>query len=130
MTDRIVLHAMRFAGRHGVFAEEKEHPQPFEVDVEMAVDLRAAGEADDLAATVDYGAVFEVARRVVETTSRDLVEAVAETIARDVLAGFPAVDDVVVRVRKMRPPIDGELAWAGVEVRRDRAEVSRGRPES
>jgi 7,8-dihydroneopterin aldolase/epimerase/oxygenase len=121
VTDRILLHAMRFAGRHGVFAAEKEHPQPFEVDVEMAVDLRAAGASDDLAATVDYGAVFAVTQRVVEATSRDLVEAIAETIARDVLTGFPPVEEVVVRVRKMRPPIDGELAWAGVEVRRSRA---------
>ena len=124
MTDRVLLHAMRFAGRHGVGAEEKEHPQPFEVDIEMAVDLRTAGATDDLTATADYGAVFEVARRVVETTSRDLVEAIAEQIAREVLAGFPAVDEVMVRVRKMRPPIDGELAWAGVEVRRARTEAA------
>jgi dihydroneopterin aldolase len=120
MTDRIVLHAMRFAGRHGVFAEEKAVPQPFEVDVEMALDLRGAGVADDLEATVDYDAVFAVVRRIVETTSRDLVEALAETIAAEILTGFPPVDAVVVRVRKMRPPIDGELAWAGVEVERAR----------
>ncbi len=126
MTDRILLHAMRFAGRHGVGAEEKAHPQPFEVDIEMAVGLRAAGTTDDLAATVDYGAVFTVAQRIVETTSRDLVEAIAETIAQEVLAGFPLVEEVVVRVRKMRPPIDGELAWAGVEVRRSRAGTSAG----
>jgi 7,8-dihydroneopterin aldolase/epimerase/oxygenase len=126
MTDRILLHAMRFAGRHGVGAEEKERPQPFEIDIEMAVDLRAAGATDDLAATVDYGAVFAVAQRVVETTSRDLVEAIAETIAQEVLAGYPRVDAVVVRVRKMRPPIDGELAWAGVEVRRSRAGPAKG----
>lgn len=124
MTDRIVLHAMRFAGRHGVYPEEKAAPQPFEVDVEMSLDLRVAGATDDLAATVDYGAVFGVVRRIVETTSRDLVEALAESIAAEVLAGFPPVDAVVVRVRKMRPPIEGELAWAGVEVRRTRPEAA------
>ncbi len=123
MTDRILLHAMAFEGRHGVLADEKERPQPFEVDVELALDLGDAGTRDDLAATVDYGAVFEVARRAVETTTHDLVEAIAESIARDVLAGWPAVDEVVVRVRKMQPPIDGSLAWAGVEVRRRRGEA-------
>ena len=120
MSDRILLHAMAFEGRHGALPGEKAEPQPFEVDVEMALDLRRAGETDDLAATVDYGAVFEVARRAVETTGRDLVEAIAEEIAGDILAGWPAVDEVVVRVRKMRPPIRGRLAWAGVEVRRTR----------
>jgi dihydroneopterin aldolase len=120
VTDRILLHAMAFDGRHGALDGEKDAPQPFEVDVEMAVDLRAAGRTDDLAATVDYGAVHELARRVVETTSHDLVEAIAEEIAAGVLAGWPAVDEVVVRVRKMRPPIPGRLAWAGVEIGRRR----------
>jgi dihydroneopterin aldolase len=120
MSDRILLHAMAFDGRHGALEGERAEPQPFEVDVEMTLDLRAAGETDDLAVTVDYGAVFEVARRVVETTSRDLLEAIAGEIAADVLAGWPEVDEVVVRVRKMRPPIRGRLGWAGVEVRRAR----------
>lgn len=123
MTDRILLGAMAFEGRHGVGADEKARPQPFEVDVELGLDLRAAGTGDDLAATVDYGAVFEVARRIVEMTTHDLVEAIAESIAREVLEGWPSVDEVVVRVRKMRPPIDGRLAWAGVEIRRRRDEV-------
>jgi dihydroneopterin aldolase len=124
MSDRILLHAMAFDGRHGALEGERAASQPFEVDVEMVVDLRSAGETDDLAATVDYGAVFEVARRVVETTSRNLLESIAEEIARDVLAAWPAVDEVVVRVRKMRPPIRGRLAWAGVEVRRARVETA------
>ena len=126
MSDRILLHAMAFEGRHGALDGERAEPQPFEVDVEMALDIRAAGETDDLAATVDYGAVFEVARRVVETTSRDLLEAIAGEIAGDVLAGWPEVDEVVVRVRKMRPPIRGRLAWAGVEVRRARVGTAPG----
>lgn len=126
MSDRILLHAMAFDGRHGALEGERAEPQPFEVDVEMTLDLRLAGETDDLAATVDYGAVFEVARRVVETTSRDLLESIAGEIAGDVLAGWPAVDEVVVRVRKMRPPIRGRLAWAGVEVRRRRREAAAG----
>jgi hypothetical protein len=33
------------------------------------------------------------------------------------IAGF-ATTDVTVRVRKLEPPIDGTLGWAGVEIRR------------
>ena len=129
MTDRIVLHDMRFLGRHGVLERERTEAQPFAVDVdvagieklvESALDLRPAGVADDLAATVDYGAVFEACRSVVEMRSYLLIEALAEAIAAEVLASFAATD-VTVRVRKLEPPIDGTLGWAGVEIRRERS---------
>ncbi len=120
MTDRIVLRSMAFDGRHGVTDEERSRPQPFEVDIEVGLDLAPAGRTDELARTANYGAVFEVARTIVETTSHRLLESLAETIAAAVLDGFPVADDVVVRVRKMRPPIDGRMAWAAVEIRRAR----------
>ena len=120
MTDRIELRAMRFEGRHGVSDEERAAPQPFEVDVELELDLGPAGGADDLRLTVDYGAVFVLVAGIVEGRSFRLLETLAETIADAILAAQPRADAVVVRVRKMRPPIDGALAWAGVEIRRAR----------
>ena len=117
MTDRIVLHDMRFRGHHGVEEQERSQAQEFAVDVELVRDLGPAGRADDLARTVDYGAVFATCRDVVEGSSFQLIEALAEALADVILAKFP-VHDVVVRVRKLRPPIQGTLGWAGVEVRR------------
>ncbi len=120
MTDRIVLAGMAFAGRHGVLDSERLDAQPFEVDVEIVLDLRPAGTTDDLALTVDYGAVFETCRAIVEGPGVRLIEALAERIAAALLAGFPAAGDVVVRVRKPRAPLPGTFAWAGVEIRRGR----------
>ena len=117
MTDRIVLHDMRFRGRHGVLEREREADQPFAVDVEIGLDLGPAGRSDDLAATIDYGAVFETCRRIVEGRSVLLIEALAEAIAAAVIAEHGATE-VTVRVRKLEPPIDGTLGWAGVEIRR------------
>ena len=132
MTDRIVLHDMRFLGHHGVGDEERAHPQEFAVDVEIARDLGPAGRADDLARTVDYGAVFATCRDVVERTSFHLIEALAVALADEVLARYP-VRDVIVRVRKLKPPIAGTLGWAGVEVRRQahgvRRQALRDRPD-
>ena len=54
MGDRILLNGMTFYGYHGVRPEEKELGQRFVVDVEMELDLRAAGTSDDLTDTVDY----------------------------------------------------------------------------
>ncbi len=120
MTDRIELRAMRFEGCHGVLPAEAEEPQPFEVDVVLELDLAAAGEADDLARTIDYGAAFAATRSIVEGPHVALLEMLASRIADAALDLAPAPQAVTVRVRKMRPPLPGSLAWAGVEVRRTR----------
>ena len=120
MTDRIELRAMRFTGRHGALPFEAERPQPFEVDVVVELDLAPAGTTDDLARTVDYGAVFAAAREIAEGPHVALIETLAERIAAAVLAGAPPADAVTVRVRKPEAPLPGALAWAGVEVRRSR----------
>ena len=57
MTDTIAVMGIRARGRHGVLDFEREMGQTFVVDVEMAVDIAQAGRSDDLAHTVDYGAV-------------------------------------------------------------------------
>jgi len=120
MNDRIVLHDMVFLGRHGVLEQEQLEDQPFHVDVELVLDLQAAGVEDDLERTIDYGVVFETCRSIVESTRFRLIEAIAEAIAHELLADFPAAE-VVVRVRKPNVPIEGTLAWAGVEITRRRS---------
>ena len=120
MSDRIELRAMRFEGRHGALPFEAEEAQPFGVDVVLEIDLAPAGAADDLGLTVDYGAVFAIARAVVEGPHVALLEALAERIAAAVLASHAGVAAVTVRVRKLRAPLPGRLAWAGVEIRRAR----------
>jgi dihydroneopterin aldolase len=120
MTDRIVLTNMRFEGRHGVLEEERAVAQPFEVDVELHLDLRPSGQSDDLAKTVDYRAVFAICGGVIEGPSCQLIETLAERIAASVLAdaATPAVAEVVVRVRKPMVALPGDLDHAAVEIRR------------
>jgi len=123
MTDRIVLANMVFQARHGVHDWEKVEAQRFEVDVELWLDARAAGVHDDLALTVDYGAVYEMTRRVVESTTFNLIEALAEAIAREALVAQPLVEEVVVRVRKPEVRLGGPLDHAAVEIRRTRPDA-------
>ena len=120
MTDRFVLANMLFLARHGVNDWEKTQPQRFEVDVELALDVQPAGLADAIAKTVDYRAVYDVTRQVVESTSFNLIEALAEAIAHEILGGTPAADSIVVRVRKPEVQLGGPLDYAAVEITRVR----------
>jgi dihydroneopterin aldolase len=120
MTDRIVLAGMTFQARHGVNDWEKVEAQRFDVDVELLLDVQPAGIEDDLAKTIDYRAVYATTRQIVESTTFNLIEALAEAIAHEILLEQARVDEVVVRVRKPDVRLDGPLAYSGVEIRRVR----------
>ena len=118
--DRIVLAGMVFLARHGVNDREKVEEQRFEVDVELELDTRAAAARDDLTKTVDYRGVYELTRQVIEETTLELVESLAEAVAAKMLAGNDMVEAVVVRVRKPDVDLGGPIDSAGVEIRRMR----------
>jgi dihydroneopterin aldolase len=73
--------------------------------------------------TSDYRGVYEITREIVERRTFELIEALADTIAREVLAANRAVGAVVVRVRKPEVSLGGPLDYAGVEIRRAREEA-------
>ena len=106
-------------GTHGALPEAALRPQPFEVDLELLVDLRPAGRTDELAATIDYAELCEAARAVIEGPHALLLEHLAEKVAERALAvAHGRAQGVVVTVRKLRPPVPVELATAAVRVHR------------
>ena len=119
MSDRIVLANMQFQGRHGYHEHELLQPQPFEVDVELVLNLQPAGTDDDLEQTIDYGRVYAIVRQVVESTSFRLLEAIAEAISHEILSEFEVIE-VGVRVRKPAVQLGGPLDHAAVEIWRRR----------
>jgi dihydroneopterin aldolase len=123
--DVIELRGLRVLGTHGVLAEEQHRAQPFEVDVDLEVDLRRAGQSDDLADTIDYGAVTAAVAAVLAGPHAALLEHLAERIAAAALAsGAPHATAVTVTVRKTRPPVPFELASAGVTIHRRRDDLA------
>jgi 7,8-dihydroneopterin aldolase/epimerase/oxygenase len=111
---------MEFYGYHGVFPEENRLGQRFAVDLSVTVDLKNAGETDELEHSVNYGELYQVCKEIVEGKPYKLVEAVAERIASSVLKQFPLVLDVTVKVIKPDPPIPGHYQSVAVEITRRR----------
>lgn len=115
--DRIRLENMTFYGYHGVTAAEKETGRRFEVDCELGVDLSQPGKSDHLQDTIDYSAVYELIAEIVQNRSFSLLERVAISIATEILDKFSVIE-VCLRVRKLMPPINGNIAHIEVEVTR------------
>jgi dihydroneopterin aldolase len=118
--DLIELRGLRVDAICGVLPHERTTPQPLEIDVDLHADLAAAGASDDLADTIDYGAVTAEVDRVATTLQPLLLEHLAARIAEAVLALDARIDDVTVAVRKLEPPVPERLATSGVRITRSR----------
>ena len=118
--DRIELRGLRLVGRLGVLDHERTDDQPLEVDLDLRVDLAAAGASDDLADTVDYGAVCRAVAATVAEGHVALLEHLAARVADAVLALDPRIDAVDLTIRKLRPPVPLDLATSGVRIARAR----------
>jgi dihydroneopterin aldolase len=121
MVDRIEIRGLRALGVIGVNPEERERRQPFDIDLDVELDLTKAGHSDDLGDTVDYGQLTMLAERVVATESHLLLERVAQRIAETLLDADGRIDGVRVSIRKLRPPIPVDVDTSAVTIVRYRA---------
>ncbi|MCU1417892.1 MAG: folB [Schumannella sp.] len=103
-TDSITLTGLRATAHHGVFDHERADGQVFVIDAVVYLDLAAAAASDDLDRTIHYGVLAEEIVAAVESDPVDLIETVAERIARVVLA-HRAATATTVTVHKPGAPI-------------------------
>ncbi|MBQ5430574.1 MAG: 2-amino-4-hydroxy-6-hydroxymethyldihydropteridine diphosphokinase [Lachnospiraceae bacterium] len=118
MTDSITINELECFGYHGVLAEEKKLGQKFLITMELSVDTSLAGETDQCADTVDYSLVCTKVKHLVETEVYDLIETLAEQIAKLVLHTFSSVQAITVTVKKPWAPIMTSVDTVSVRITR------------
>lgn len=109
----IALMGMRFHARVGILPLEREAPQPLEVDLVVR-------HASDRREVLDYRALYEATREIVDTDPLTYLEPFAEALAMHTLA-MDGVTWCRVAVRKPHVTLGGPLAYAQVSVERHRA---------
>jgi dihydroneopterin aldolase len=124
MKDIIRLAGMSFYGYHGVTAAERETGRVFEVDCELEVDLADAGKSDRLTDTVDYSKAYAIVKETVEGKAFSLLEGLAGEITTRLLEQLP-VYRVTLRVRKLNPPLAGQVRHIEVELTRLQGDTSK-----
>ena len=115
--DCIRIINLKIPGRHGVYEFEKEKDGLFELDVELFLDLKSAGKSDDLSKTVNYDEAVGIITYVFNSKDRNLIESVAEDIARELLSKY-AINKVIIRIRKPHAPILANFDTVEVELER------------
>jgi dihydroneopterin aldolase len=119
--DKMIMRHMEFYGYHGVYPEENKLGQKFCVDLELSLDLSAAGKSDRLEDTINYAEVYGLVKSIVEGKPFQLIEALAEHVASRVLQTYTRVNDLTIRVTKPNPPLPIGFDGVAVELTRKRA---------
>ncbi len=99
----------------GVNDWEREVHQTVSLDLEMATDIRAAAESDDIADTIDYKAVAKRIIDFVEGAEFQLVESMAENVSDIVREEFGVT---WLRLRVSKPGAVTGAADVGVVIER------------
>ena len=107
---------MRFYAYHGVMEQERRVGGEYLVSLSVEADLSRPMVSDDVADTINYAALYEVVAREMDQPSK-LLEHVAGRIAQRVLADFPLVDALSIRITKCNPPMGADSKGASVELR-------------
>ena len=118
--DKIIVRGLRLFAYHGVNEEEKQNGQDFVIDLTAYLDLSAPCESDNLDDTVSYAKMIKTVRRVFTAEKYDLIEKCAGVIADAILAEYPPVNEITVKVMKPDAPISADFGYVAVEITRKR----------
>lgn len=86
MMDTIAVRGIRAYGKHGANPGERDYMQPFDIEIELGVDLQSARASDELSETIDYAALRDTIVAMVRDHSYRLLERLGDEILGVVMA--------------------------------------------
>jgi 7,8-dihydroneopterin aldolase/epimerase/oxygenase len=111
---KIALEKIRFFAYHGFYPEEQILGCEFIVDIETELEVFGSGN-DEIMHTVNYERLFDIAK-VEMAIPRKLIETVAHAILEKIRHEFLAVTSIRVAIRKMHPPLAGQVENSLIEL--------------
>lgn len=121
--DIINIEGLVVYANHGVLPEENRLGQKFIISAKLFGNLNDAKTNDDVKKTVNYAKVCDLLEKVTVEKSYNLIEALANNLARKVLEEFELLDKVEITVKKPSAPIRQVLDMVSVQVSERRHKV-------
>lgn len=110
----VALHDVKCYAFHGYYPEEQLTGTQFLVSV--SVDFIHSGNTENLQHTVNYEILNGIIRKEMNKTQK-LLETVVKHILEQVLECFPFVTACVVGIKKLHPPMEGEIGNSFVQLK-------------
>lgn len=104
----IRLNQIKLYAHHGCLHEEEIIGGNYEIDAELHTDFMEAARADDLSKTIDYVQANTIVEEEMAIRSK-LIEQVVWRIIERFKAEFPGLTGGFVTLKKLNPPINGNV---------------------
>ena len=111
----ITLTNVRFRALHGVLPQERRVGGDYLLTLRVGFDVSRAVQSDDVADTLNYATLYEMARQEMAIPSQ-LLEHVAGRIGQRVLSEWPEVTTIDLTLTKENPPMGADCDGASVEL--------------
>ena len=111
----ITLERMTFHASHGVTDEERRIGGVFVAEISYTFNTNAV-ETDCLEETINYADLYDLVKDEMMTPSH-LIEHLAGRIMKTIKAHYPQIQELIVKISKLNPPINGEIASASVTLK-------------
>ena len=116
--DQITIKDLEVYANHGLYKEEKALGQKFLVSAILSLDTKLAGVSDQMDYSVDYGKVCHRIKEILTENDFNLIECVAETVAKKLLLEFSLIRKLEIEVKKPWAPIGLPLDYVSVKIKR------------
>lgn len=116
--DKITIEDLEIFANHGVFPEENKLGQKFMVSAILYTNTLCAGRTDELAASIDYGAVSHFITSYMQKHTFKLLEAAAEHLAEEMLRSIAHLEAVTLEIKKPWAPVGLPLKTVSVKITR------------
>jgi 7,8-dihydroneopterin aldolase/epimerase/oxygenase len=111
----IQVHGIRSYAYHGCLKEETKIGGNYIIDIDINYNFKQSAVNDDLKETVDYVEIKEIVLSEMKVPSK-LIETVAYRIIQSIYKKHPSIDKCKVVLKKINPPIDGDIDYVSVIV--------------
>ena len=109
----VALNDVKCFALHGYYPEEQVTGTEFLVSV--MVTFYPSGDTEDLQRTVNYEVLNHIIQEEMAST-KQLLESVVKQILDRVIAAYPFVITAVTGIKKMHPPMPGEINHSFVQL--------------
>ncbi len=114
--DILTIKGLKYHARHGLYEEEKQKGNQFEVDLIISANLQMSAHSDDIRETINYEDIDSAITRVFEAEPVNLIETLCKRIGDAITDEVPGIRELTVKLRKINPPIKTPLDYAEVSM--------------